>query len=107
MLIEKKEGSGQSFQIVISPFDEPGPLTLERIRQDLPDMAVEEPQKASIGGAEALVFFTSDASLGKTREVWFVWPEDPGLYGNYLYRVTSRSEFDAELSKIMATFKFN
>ena len=98
--------SGEGFQIYVTPFDEEGPITAERIRRDLPKMAIDQPQEAGIGEAQALAFFSSDSSLGRTREAWFVWPESPIPNGNYLYQVSASSEFDLELSKIMATFRF-
>lgn len=105
ILVQKEGRVKEGFQIFISEFDEPGPITPERIHIDVPNMVVEEPQEVMIGGSgqglgvRALVFFSHDPSLGRTREVWFV-------HGGYLYQVTARAEFDAELSKIMATFRF-
>ena len=104
ILFEKDEKA--SFQIFITPFDEPGPLTFERVRKDLPNLTIEEPQTVKIANADALVFFSEDPSLGRLRESWFVWPPEPWPNGNYLYQVTSAAEFDSELSKIMATWKF-
>ncbi len=97
ILFQEREGGG-GFQIFISEFDEPGPVTPERIRKDLPNLAVEQFQEITLGGRiTALVFFSRDESLGRTREVWFV-------YGPNLYQVTAKADFDEELSKIMATY---
>lgn len=106
---------GDKFQIYVSAFDEPGPLTPERIREDLPNIVIENPQVVTLGGktsdvggktsdveernVTALVFFGRDPSLGKTREVWFA-------YSGYLYQVSSLAEFDAQLSKILKTWQF-
>lgn len=114
----QEQGGGGGFQIFISEFDESGPITSGRIKKDIPDMVIENPQSVILGGRtsaggstsqklETLIFFSPDSSLSKTREVWFIWPESPQPNGNYLYQITSRAEFDAELSKIMATFRFN
>lgn len=89
----------RSFQIFIMPFDEPGPITKERILIDLPEATVDNPQPVSINGIDALLFFGKDEDLGKTREVWFA-------HEGYLYQVSSYASFDEELSKIMTSFKF-
>ncbi len=118
------------FQIYITPFDEPGPITLERIRKDLPTLVMEEPQQVTIAlkseipnpksetnpndsnsksqtnGVPVLVFFSRGESFGRTREVWFIWPPDPVPHGNYLYQITAPAEFDQELSRIMGTWIF-
>ena len=91
----------QEIQIVARVFDEPGPLTVERIRRDVPEMVIDEPQNVFIGSAQipALLFWSSDASLGRTREVWFV-------QGEYLYQVTTKAENDELLAGIMETWTF-
>ena len=97
----KSGGSGkEEFQIFAYPYDEPGPVSPERIWIDEPNMVVDNPQVVKIAGEEALVFFGKDESLGRTREVWIV-------RGGRLYQISSYAEFDEELSKIMASFRFN
>ena len=93
------QSPGESFQIFLTPFDESGPITPERILEDIPGLVVLDPQRATIGGADTLVFFSEDPSLGKLREVWF-------SQGGYLYQITASAAFDEELSKIMATLSF-
>ena len=136
MILAQGVGEKNSFQIYITVYDEPGPLTTERIKKDLPKLVMENSQEIMLGGGgatpvvtapagssgvdgggggvTAVVFFSKDESgastgLGtsnKTREAWFAYPEDHSN-GNNLFQVSSPAEFDAELSKIMATFKFN
>ncbi len=107
VVLAQGRSSDQSFQIFITPFDEEGPITSPRIKQDLPKMLIQNPIEAEIGGVPALVFFSNKESLAKTREAWFVYPERPQPNGNYLFQVLAPAEFDAELSKIMATWNFN
>jgi len=96
----KTDGSGkEDFQIFVYPYDEPGPITPERIWIDEPDMIVDQPRNILIDGVAALVFFGEDPDFGKTREVWMV-------QGGMLYQISSAAEFEEKLSKIMATFKF-
>lgn len=68
--IENDKGSG--FQIFISSFDEPGPITPERIQQDQPDMEINDPKNAQLDSTKALVFNGYDNALGETFEVWVV-----------------------------------
>ena len=92
----------QEIQIIARPFDEPGPITVERIHRDIPKMVVDEPQTALVTDKKipALLFWSSGgASLGKTRELWFV-------SDGYLYQVTARAEMDDVLAKMMETWRF-
>ena len=96
------QGGGDAFQVSIRLFDEPGPLTVARIRHDIPDLYIEEPQIALIGpGKEvsAFIFFSQDSAAGKTREVWYV-------HGGYLYQISAHDTFDPILARIMGTWKF-
>lgn len=99
ILVSRKE-SQESFQIFISPFDEPGPLTAERVSQDLPDMVIESPENRVLkNGAVALIFFSEESSIGKTREVWFI-------HNEYLYQVSTYKELDSLVADILGTWKF-
>ena len=101
ILIQGQE-SGDEFQISIRPFDEPGPLTPERIKRDLPSLYIEEPQQALIGPEKdipALIFLSQDPVIGKTREVWFV-------HGGYLYQLSGYADFDPTIARIMGTWRF-
>ncbi|OGZ32862.1 MAG: hypothetical protein A2V69_00610 [Candidatus Portnoybacteria bacterium RBG_13_40_8] len=95
-----KYPDGSSFQIFISPFDEPGPLTKERILQDLPDLIIKNPEQRVLkNGAVALVFFSEEQSLGETREIWFI-------HNNHLYQITTNKELDGLVAKILETWRF-
>ena len=70
------------FQIFIQPFDEPGPLTIERIRRDLPDLAIIESTETILyDDTPVLRLSTSDPVLGTLSEEWFIRE-------GYLYQVT-------------------
>ncbi len=68
--IENSKGSG--FQIFILAFDESGPITPERIQQDLPDAEINDPKNADLDGAKTLVFNGYDEDMGETFESWTV-----------------------------------
>jgi len=99
ILVQNPESS-QSFQVFVADYDEPGPITPERILQDLPTFVIENPQEAILpGNVEALIFFSQEEGLGKTREVWIV-------HGGYLYQITTEASMDAWLAGILNTWHF-
>lgn len=94
-------GEKQGFQIRFFSFDEEGPLTVERIREDIPDVVIDDPQAALITAARlpALLFWSQDSVLGKTRELWFI-------HDGYFYQLTTFPEFDTTLAGIMERWTF-
>lgn len=99
ILVFSKKDSQESFQIFIMPYDEPGPITPERILIDQPKIVMKGPQTIDLAGEQALIFFSVDPDIGDTREVWFV-------HGDHLYQASTYAKYDELLSKVMATFKF-
>ncbi len=112
-----REGDGESinfqgdngdwFQIYITSWDEEGDITVERIRQDLPDISIKEPQKVILGprqkegvGPHALIFFSKDSGLGETREVWFVQNRN-------FYQITTYKRLDSMIGEVLSTLVFN
>ena len=101
-ILAQKSGSRESFQIFVSDFDEPGPITPPRIEKDIPDIVIESPQEVLIGKdkkIQALIFFSKNESLGRTREVWFV------QNGN-LYQLTAYADLDGLIGPVLETLKF-
>lgn len=93
---EKKLG----FQIFISPFGEDEVITRERILEDIPFTTVLEPQEAIIGDdIHALLFWSEDPRVGRTREVWFT-------YDGNLYEITTYAELDSWLAQILSSWRF-
>lgn len=99
VLVFSKNNSNESFQIFIMPFDEPGPITPERILIDQPNIMIKDPQTVEIAGERALVFFSTDPDIGDVREVWFV-------HAGHLYQASTYAKYDELLAKVMATFSF-
>jgi hypothetical protein len=100
-ILIKDANDNFKFQIIVSYFDEPGPLTKERILQDLPDLKMENVQQKTLKNGDSVLIFLSDSSNSeKTREVWLI-------YNEYLYQVSALQSFDNELNKILATWRFN
>lgn len=100
ILVQQKDGKN-GFQIFISWFDEEGPMTKERILQDLPDMKITNAENRVLkNGIPAFLFFSEEASLGETREIWFI-------KDGYLYQITATKEIDSLVAQIVATWKFD
>ena len=96
------EGTNKkSFQIFIAPFDEQGSITPERIKKDLPGVAIENPQNVLIAGKTitALLFFGKGENLTRTREIWFV------KNGN-LYQVTAYDNMDSVVGPLLESLRF-
>ena len=62
---------------------------------DDPSRIMQQPTDVYIGGVKATMFFSSDALLGPTREVWF-------LHGGYLFEVTTYKDQDQWLAAVMS-----
>lgn len=101
-ILAQKAGSRESFQIFVLDFDEPGPITPPRIEKDIPDMVMESPQDVLVGTGKnirALVFFSRNESLGRTREVWFV-------QNGRLFQLTAYADMDNIIGPVLETLKF-
>ena len=92
-------------EIIVSPFDkEVSALTVDRIRQDLPDMAINSPQDIIVGsGADVgrgIAFSSDDADFGgNSRNAWFV-------SNGSLYQVTTYAADEAILRSILESWSF-
>ncbi|MBI1956940.1 MAG: hypothetical protein HYS44_00570 [Candidatus Niyogibacteria bacterium] len=100
---DRARGERLGFQIFITPFDDEWPvITRERILRDLPDLKMEDVQEVILGdGTRALIFWTEDPSLGRTREVWFT------SMGIRLYEITTYEHLDSWLAMILSTWSRN
>jgi len=104
--VSSQENSEEvGFQIFISPFeDEGGVLTQERVLEDLPFAVIIEPQEVFLGvlaekEIPALIFWSEDPLIGKTREVWFI-------HDGYLYEITTYAHLDLWLANTLSTLTF-
>ena len=90
------------FQIYISLYDDDiSTFTLERIRQDIPDIIVEEPQEILITkdkSVHALMFFSPNGG-SRTREIWFV-------ANGYLFQASGFEGTDAIMGEVLNTIEF-
>lgn len=92
------ENKTRAFQIFATPYV--GHLiTEERLKMDLPGGKFENPIEVLVDGARGTIFFSTDESVGETREVWFI-------HGDYLYEVTAPKQLDEWISGIVSTWRF-
>lgn len=96
-------GFGVGFQIIVSPFTEPdADITPERIKADIPDMVIKNPQEVNLGAGrgKGTTFLDGDPTKPDTnRQIWFA--------GNgYLFQITALPVFDTAMQRILATWTF-
>jgi hypothetical protein len=65
VLVEDPAHARQEFQVFTQPYDEDGPLTEARIKQDQPAMAIEDPVTLQVAGVLALRFVRGYAEAVK------------------------------------------
>jgi hypothetical protein len=103
VVIVQNPEKAQGIQIMVSEFDEAGSvLTVERIKQDIPDLKITDPQTLLLGASTGQgVAFLSDNQdfAGNSREVWFV-------YKNHLYQISTYARLDTLLQSILVTWEF-
>ncbi len=86
------------FQVFVTPYNQPQ-ITKARFEMDEPSGVLENPTTIVIDGVSATMFYSTDARMGDTREVWFI-------NGGLLYEVTTYKELDTWLAGIMMTWRF-
>ena len=98
--------NGDWFQMYVSPWDEDEDISVARIKQDLPELVISNPQRVVLGpkqaegiGPNALIFYSKDSGLGDTREIWFI-------YESNLYQATTYKRLDAMVGQILSTLDF-
>lgn len=93
--VENPDGSG--FQIYIIPWDEPGPITPERIWEDLPEADVLEPKNALLDDVKTLVFYGYNGDMGETFEAWTV-------YKGKLYQIAGPKTAEKLITETLETW---
>jgi hypothetical protein len=88
----------QGFQVYVVPY-EASQVSDAQFKRDEPSGVRKNPQNATIDGAAATSFYSTNLTLGETAEVWFV-------RGGYLFEVTTLKSLDTWLAGIMQTWQF-
>lgn len=89
---------GQGFQIFIVPYGE-SQVSQDRFKRDIPSGIRTDMTNITIDGATGAAFYSKDALLGDTREVWFI-------HDGHLFEVTAPKSLDHWLGEIMLTWRF-
>ena len=90
--------AGQGFQIFVVPYNA-SQVTPAQFKKDEPSGVRQGARDVTIDGATATSFYSTNALLGETAEVWFI-------HGGYLFEVTAPKSEAAWLSNIMASWQF-
>jgi hypothetical protein len=90
--------AGKAFQVFVVRYREPQ-VTEERFRMDNPSGVQKDLKNVTIDGVSAAAFYSENAAVGETAEVWFV-------HGDYLYEVTAPKALAGRLSDIMQSWMF-
>lgn len=91
-------GLAKGFQIFIVPY-EGTQITEEQFLKDVPSGVREDVFDFYLNGILASTFFSTNAILGETREVWFV-------HQGYLYEITTLRDLSNWLAPILETWRF-
>lgn len=90
------------FQVSIRPIDEQIAMTKKRIKQDLPDLQVRQPQPVQLGAnaGQGLAFYSDNEAFGgNSREVWFT-------FSDHLYQISTYANLDPLLKQVLNSWTF-
>lgn len=88
----------KGFQIYSFPYNKPQ-ISQERFKKDIPSGVQTELKSITLAGATGAAFYSKDAELGDTYEVWLI-------KGGILYEVTTLKSLDTWLQNILQTWEF-
>ena len=89
---------GVGFQIFVVPY-QGQQVSEERFKKDIPSGVRTDLVDIVVDGVTGAAFYSSNAALGETREIWFI-------KDGYLYEVTTLKPLDAWLKTVMQSWKF-
>ena len=90
-----------SFQILITPFDEPEAIiTKARINKEIPGLKVENAKEILVGAGKGLQFESDNPVFGgKSAEIWFV-------HNSNLYQLSGYKEAMPVMEQVIASWTF-
>lgn len=92
------EAGGKEFQMFVVPYLRDD-ITPERFQMDVPSGVREKETDIEVAAARGKQFYSQDARLGETYEIWFI-------HNGFLYEVTTHKELDIWIKNILATLIF-
>ena len=90
--------TNEGFQVYATPYSR-NQIDAAQFKLDEPSGVVKEQQDVLVDGARGTKFYGHNATLGDTREVWFI-------HNGFLYEVTTFKVLDEWLGSIIQTWKF-
>jgi len=90
--------NGHGWQLFVVPYGEPQ-VTPARFKEDDPSGVRTDVQNVTVDGATGAAFYSYDARLGDTYEVWFI-------HGNYLYELTTLKPLAPQMQERLATWEW-
>lgn len=102
ILTVENKSTGEGFQIRIQETDDnPLDITEERIKNDIPDITLNDPQEVLLGkSGKGLAFVSDDPAFGgKSREVWFA-------LDNTFYQISTYFKYDYLVKGMLETWEF-
>lgn len=90
--------SSEGFQVFVVPYGE-RQVSAARFKLDEPSGVLKEPIQVVVDNSPATMFFGQNATMGETREVWFI-------KNGYLFEVTTYKALDQWLSEVMKSWEF-
>lgn len=88
----------QGFQMFIVPYNK-AQISDERFKKDMPSGVRENLKSITLAGASGAAFYSKDAALGETYEVWFI-------KNDFLYEITTPKSLEGWLQNILQTWEF-
>jgi len=88
----------RGFQIFVVPYGE-NQVSEDRFRKDAPSGVRAELVNITVDGATGASFYSINALLGDTREVWFV-------KNGYLFELTTLKPLETMLDQVLQTLRF-
>lgn len=89
---------GEGFQVFVTPYTEQQ-VSEERFQKDLPSGVRVGMTDLIIDGAIGATFYSTNAVLGETREVWFI-------HEGFLFEATTLKPLETWLDDILLTWQF-
>jgi len=92
--------SKSALQVFVSPFDENISLTLERIKEEMPDLAVLEPKSILLDEVTGVSFRSTNALDAESYELWLI-------HRGNLYQISAPVISKAVFDDILTTWEWN
>ncbi|MEX0933682.1 MAG: hypothetical protein WD003_00255 [Candidatus Paceibacterota bacterium] len=96
VLVQSRDNQAVGMQVYFTSFDEEGPLTVERIKEDLPNLEMNNAREADLFPDTLAVVFRDGSGM---VNVWFV-------RGGYMYQITAAPELGGLFQTMVGSLRF-